>query len=51
MKKCIKCGKDITPDLVVAIYGGYKRNSCKICIRKQSRDFNRKRSKLLKNLW
>ena len=51
MKKCNKCNKDITPDLVVLIYGGYKKNSCKTCTQKQTRNNNRKRYKALKNWW
>jgi len=51
MKKCNKCGKEITPDLVVYVYAGYKKNSCKDCTRKQSRELNRKKAEALKNWW
>ena len=51
MKKCDKCNKEITPDLVVYVYAGYKRKTCKECIRKATNKLNKKKAKALKNWW
>ena len=51
MKKCDKCNKEITTDLVVYVYAGYKRKTCKECIRKATNKLNKKKAKALKNWW
>ena len=50
-KKCNKCNREITSDLEVYVYGGYKRSTCKKCIRKATNKSNRKKAKALKNWW
>ena len=47
-KICDKCNEKITPDILVRAYGGYKRNTCKICIRKNIDAHNKRKARLLK---
>ena len=48
MKKCSKCGTELTGKLKVLVYAGYFRKKCRPCINKSAKKKQREKAKIKK---